>query len=68
MTSAVQPTTYKKRRPYHRPKRSTRNKTTINKESNHQQHILADPSPNELYNILVQAAEGYVKFNEGPNF
>lgn len=59
MTSAMQSTTsvYKKRRPY-RPKRSTKSKSDTG----------PGPTPTELYNILVKAAEGYVKLNENLNF
>lgn len=57
MTQA-QPTsqiTYKRRPP--RMKRQTNNTNFLDEKS-------AGPSPDEMYKILLMAAEGYVKLNE----
>lgn len=54
MAEPVRLSTKRKRRPNH--KNRFRRETILNNS--------AEPSPDELYRILIMAAEGYVQFNQ----
>lgn len=60
MTAATSQISYKRKRPARVRRRANNNGTN----TNYLDESSAGPSPDDLYKILLIAAEGYVKLNE----